>query len=112
VLDYLLPEMENKRGSLVVVLAGYQKPMEEQIMAYNEGLPSRFPLLFKFPDYDDDQLLSIFTGQLEAGEPAFQLEDKKHARIATRRQVAIWRLFQCSRQCYCQCCCHQLYVDM
>jgi hypothetical protein len=46
VLDYLLPEMENKRGSWVVVLAGYQKPMEEQIMAYNEGLPpSRFPLV-------------------------------------------------------------------
>jgi hypothetical protein len=85
VLDYLLPEMENKRGSLVVVLAGYQKPMEEQIMAYNEGLPSRFPLLFKFPDYSDEQLLQIFMGQLAAGEPAFTLEDAKHARIAARR---------------------------
>lgn len=24
ILDYLLPEMENRRGKLVVVLAGYQ----------------------------------------------------------------------------------------
>ncbi|WIA14243.1 hypothetical protein OEZ85_002779 [Tetradesmus obliquus] len=85
VLDYLLPEMENKQGSLVVVLAGYQKPMEEKVMAHNEGLPSRFPLLFKFPDYSDEQLLQIFTGQLEAQEPRFQLEDTKHARIAARR---------------------------
>jgi hypothetical protein len=42
VLDYLLPEMENRRGKLVVVLAGYKKPMEERVMAYNEGLPSRY----------------------------------------------------------------------
>ncbi len=41
VLDYLLPEMENRRGKLVVVLAGYAKPMEE-LMGHNEGLPSRF----------------------------------------------------------------------
>jgi hypothetical protein len=45
VLDYLLPEMENRRGKLVVVLAGYKKPMEERVMAYNEGLPSRWGAL-------------------------------------------------------------------
>lgn len=40
-LDFLLPEMENRRGKLVVVLAGYKKQMEE-LMSHNEGLPSRF----------------------------------------------------------------------
>lgn len=44
VLDYLLPEMENRRGKLVVVLAGYQEQMEG-LMAHNEGLPSRFALV-------------------------------------------------------------------
>lgn len=77
--------MENKRGSLVVVLAGYQKPMEEQIMAYNEGLPSRFPLVFKFPDYTDEQMHDIFMGLVESGKPRFSLESEKYARIATRR---------------------------
>lgn len=40
-LDTLLLDMENRRGKLVVVFAGYQKQMEE-LLAHNEGLPSRF----------------------------------------------------------------------
>ena len=44
ILDALLPEMENLRGKLVVVFAGYRKQMEG-LMAHNEGLPSRFPLV-------------------------------------------------------------------
>ena len=83
-MEYLLPEMENKRGTLVVVLAGYQKPMEE-LMGYNEGLPSRFPLVFNFPDYSDDELHDIFAGLLAAGKPQFKLEDEKYARIAAQR---------------------------
>lgn len=85
VLNYLLPEMENQRGKLVVVLAGYRKPMEENIMQFNEGLPSRFPLEFTFPDYTDDQLLSIFMGMLQGTKPVFTLADDKYARIAARR---------------------------
>lgn len=56
VLNYLLPEMENKRGSLVVIFAGYEKQMSE-LLEFNEGLPSRFPLLFNFLDYSDDGTL-------------------------------------------------------
>ena len=89
VLNYLLREMENKRGKLVVVMAGYRKPMEENIMAFNEGLPSRFPLEFSFPDYTDAQLLSIFRGMLEGNKPVFTLADAKYARIAARRYATM-----------------------
>ncbi len=83
-LDALLPEMENKRGRLVVVLAGYAKHMEK-LMAHNEGLPSRFPTTFTFQDYSDEQLTDIFKGMLAANKPAFRPEDERHLRIASRR---------------------------
>ena len=60
-LDYLLPEIETQRGQLVVVLAGYEKQMEE-LMSFNEGLHSRFPVLFNFPDYSDQELHTILIG--------------------------------------------------
>ncbi|KAK3949502.1 stage V sporulation protein K [Pseudoneurospora amorphoporcata] len=59
VLDYLLAEIENLRGKVVFVLAGYNKQMES-FYAHNPGLPSRFPVEMKFEDYTDDELLRIF----------------------------------------------------
>lgn len=76
--------MENKRGTLVVVLAGYQKQMED-LMGHNEGLPSRFPTLFTFPDYTDTELCIILNNVIAADKPTFHLQDSKHARIASRR---------------------------
>ncbi|KAK3897515.1 helicase required for RNAi-mediated heterochromatin assembly 1, partial [Staphylotrichum tortipilum] len=58
VLDYLLAEVENLRGKVVFVLAGYNKQMES-FFAHNPGLPSRFPVDMPFADYTDDELLKI-----------------------------------------------------
>ena len=58
VLDYLLAEVENLRGKVVFVLAGYSKQMES-FFAHNPGLPSRFPVEMTFADYTDDELLRI-----------------------------------------------------
>ncbi|KAH6848029.1 P-loop containing nucleoside triphosphate hydrolase protein [Chaetomium sp. MPI-CAGE-AT-0009] len=58
VLDYLLAEVENLRGKVVFVLAGYNKQMES-FFAHNPGLPSRFPVEMKFADYTDEELLKI-----------------------------------------------------
>lgn len=58
VLDYLLAEVENLRGKVVFVLAGYNKQMES-FFAHNPGLPSRFPIDMRFSDYSDEELLNI-----------------------------------------------------
>lgn len=58
VLDYLLTEVENLRGKVVFVLAGYSKQMES-FFAHNPGLPSRFPVDMAFADYTDDELVRI-----------------------------------------------------
>jgi replication-associated recombination protein RarA len=58
VLNYLLTEIENLRGKVVFILAGYQRQMEE-FFAHNPGLPSRFPIELKFNDYSDKELMQI-----------------------------------------------------
>ena len=84
VLDYLLPEMENRRGSLIVVIAGYQKQMDD-LMSFNEGLPSRFPYHFNFEDYNDEELFEIFKGIVIGDEGRFKFADEKFMRIAAKR---------------------------
>ncbi|KAL2131440.1 hypothetical protein VTI74DRAFT_5109 [Chaetomium olivicolor] len=58
VLDFLLTKVEDLRGKVVFVLAGYNKQMES-FFAHNPGLPSRFPIEMTFADYTDDELLRI-----------------------------------------------------
>jgi SpoVK/Ycf46/Vps4 family AAA+-type ATPase len=57
-VDTLVQEMENLRGSLVVVAAGYPAKME-QFLALNPGLSSRFTERVMFPDFSDSELGEI-----------------------------------------------------
>ncbi|KIM44994.1 hypothetical protein M413DRAFT_25383 [Hebeloma cylindrosporum] len=59
VLDFLLAEMENNVGTLVFILAGYNKEMEK-FFEHNPGLKSRVPYQLTFADYKDEELMSIF----------------------------------------------------
>ncbi|KAI1455995.1 P-loop containing nucleoside triphosphate hydrolase protein [Annulohypoxylon moriforme] len=64
VLDFLLAEIENLRGKVVFVFAGYRKQMEG-FFAHNPGIPSRIPIQMNFQDYEDGELLKILNYQLE-----------------------------------------------
>jgi SpoVK/Ycf46/Vps4 family AAA+-type ATPase len=75
VLDFILPLAESlhtEYGPVVWIFAGYVKDMEK-LFEHNVGLPSRFPLRFRFEDYSDEELLSIFKSlmlfQTVAPEP-------------------------------------------
>lgn len=57
-IDTLVKGMEDHRDSLVVILAGYSREMEEFLTA-NSGLKSRFPNIVEFPDYTAEELLMI-----------------------------------------------------
>jgi hypothetical protein len=56
--DALVKEMEDRRDSLVVILAGYKDPMMDFI-SINPGLKSRIPMIIDFPDYSDAELVEI-----------------------------------------------------
>ncbi len=54
----MVKNVEDRRDSMVVILAGYPKEMAE-LVATNPGFQSRFPKTIYFPDYSDDELVAI-----------------------------------------------------
>ena len=58
-IETLLKAMEDHRDDLVVIVAGYDEPMEKFINS-NPGLQSRFNKYMYFPDYNGEELMGMF----------------------------------------------------
>ncbi len=58
-IETLLKAMEDHRDDLVVIVAGYDEPMEKFINS-NPGLQSRFNKYMYFPDYNGEELMAMF----------------------------------------------------
>jgi SpoVK/Ycf46/Vps4 family AAA+-type ATPase len=58
-VSVLIQEMENKRDSVIVILAGYGERMKH-FLTQNEGLKSRIPNYVEFPNYSAEELTDIF----------------------------------------------------
>lgn len=88
VLDFLLAEMENRVGTLIFVLAGYNKEMEK-FFEHNPGLPSRVPYRLQFADYTDAELMTMLEDfVLKRYQGKMNIEDGirgLYCRIAVRR---------------------------
>jgi stage V sporulation protein K len=56
----LIAEMDENRGRLVVILAGYQDEMQE-LIGINPGLKSHFKTFLDFQDYSEADLFRILT---------------------------------------------------
>jgi hypothetical protein len=59
-IDAIVKQVEDRRDSTVVILAGYPAEMAE-LVAANPGFASRFPRTITFPDYSDGELVAILT---------------------------------------------------
>ena len=57
-LECLLPMLADEDSDIIVILAGYEKEMNE-MMGLNPGMKGRFPYWFKFEDYGTDELHEI-----------------------------------------------------
>lgn len=71
-INTIVQEMENRRDSVVVILAGYPEEMET-FLSRNPGLRSRISFHVHFRDYTPKELLSIL--KLFISEAGMDLED-------------------------------------
>ena len=78
-IDTILKAMEDHRDNLVVIVAGYTKPMEHFINS-NPGLKSRFNKYIEFPDYTIDELVAIFDMNCKKYDYHVEEDAKKHIR--------------------------------
>jgi SpoVK/Ycf46/Vps4 family AAA+-type ATPase len=77
-LQALLKRMEDDRDRLIVILAGYPRPMEA-LLRKNPGLSSRFPRTFNFPDYTSPELGRIF--ETMCARDSYVLPGRTRARL-------------------------------
>ncbi len=61
----LIKAMEDKKGQLVVIFAGYKAEMERFVES-NPGIQSRIGYTFHFDDYNEDELLEIFKRKIQS----------------------------------------------
>lgn len=86
-IEILLQVMENQRDDLVVILAGYADRMDKFFQS-NPGFRSRIAHHIDFPDYQDDELLTIAESML--AEQNYHLD--ADARAAMAEYIALRRL--------------------
>jgi SpoVK/Ycf46/Vps4 family AAA+-type ATPase len=86
-IETLLKRMEDERDRLIVIVAGYSKPME-QFIASNPGLESRFTNYLNFPDYQPDELLEIFHRMASQSGLVCSPEAERKARELTVKLYA------------------------
>lgn len=84
-IETILAFMENNRGEVAVVVAGYPDRMVDFLGA-NPGLASRFDYTIGFPDFADDELLEIFESLTT--EYDYTLDHDARSRV--RAHFASW----------------------
>ncbi|MFG1477332.1 CbbX protein [Xanthobacter sp. V4C-4] len=75
-IEILLQVMENQRDDLVVILAGYKDRMD-RFFESNPGFRSRIAHHIDFPDYEDDELVSIARSMAAAADYQFSPEAER-----------------------------------
>ncbi len=73
-IDTIVKLMEDKRGDVVVIFAGYPDQMREFVRA-NPGLQSRIPYTFTFTPYTAEDLYAIFMAMVKPTEYKVADED-------------------------------------
>lgn len=74
-INTILKYMEDHRGEIMIIFAGYTKEME-QFLKTNPGLASRVPNKFVFEDYTPDEIVEI--GETDLVKKMYSFEDRDY----------------------------------
>lgn len=66
-IDTLCEALSDHKNELMVIIAGYEKDLNECFFNYNQGLNSRFTWRFKTDEYSAQDLHHIFVKKIEEG---------------------------------------------
>ena len=86
-INTIVQEMENHRENMVVIFAGYKKPMEH-FLECNEGLSSRIAFRINFPDYSEDELMQILRRIVHENGREVSIEACQAARTIIRNGMS------------------------
>lgn len=75
-VDALVKRLEDDQGKFICIVAGYTKEMGEFIDA-NPGLKSRFTKWVNFPDYQPDELATIFKKMVKGADYKLDAETEE-----------------------------------
>jgi SpoVK/Ycf46/Vps4 family AAA+-type ATPase len=64
-IDTLCEALSDNKENLMVIIAGYEKDLNECFFSYNDGLDSRFTWRFKIDDYSAEDLRNIFVKKVK-----------------------------------------------
>lgn len=64
-IDTLCEALSDKKDELMVIIAGYEKELNECFFSYNEGLSSRFTWRFNTDEYNSGELYQIFKKKVD-----------------------------------------------
>jgi SpoVK/Ycf46/Vps4 family AAA+-type ATPase len=73
-IDTLCEALSDHKDNLMVIIAGYEKDLDECFFKYNQGLNSRFTWRFKVDDYNATELYSIFIKKIN--DAGWSIDDK------------------------------------
>ena len=78
-IDTLCEALSVHRGSLMVVIAGYEEALEKCFFAYNPGLRSRFVWRYGTDKYSSEELGQMFAGKVKECGWELCMEDRRVA---------------------------------
>ena len=75
-IDTLCEALSNHKHELIVIIAGYEKELNDCFFHYNQGLESRFTWRFKTDPFKPDELYEIFIKKVKENGWSVDTEDK------------------------------------